>query len=186
MTPFERFAALVSSMRCDGATSVDLLTGLRPPFVELLEPDLFGEVRPVSAKRGGCVLMHTSPEVTLFAMLSPPGFVSEVHDHASWGLVGQVSGMEMETRYETPSDTDELVQLQALASRRMAPGDVAVIDPPDRDVHRVVSIGAEHSLTLHAFARDVVHEGFTLFVPTAYKRRTYAGQFDYESVPAGI
>lgn len=180
VTPFARFAALVRSLEGDGVANGELLEALRSPFVELLDPALFEHVAPVSARRGGCVLLHASPSVTLFAMASPPGFVSEVHDHGSWGLVGQVAGAEMETVYDTPVAGGDVVELQPRSSRRMNPGDVATIDPPRRDLHRVVSIGADTSVTLHAFARDVVHDGFTLFTPHTFKRVTYAGRFDNE------
>lgn len=144
---------------------------LRP---ELVPPDLTNQRRPP----GTPYLLHRSPAATIFAMASPPGFVSTVHDHGSWGLVGQVSGEEFETGYRFATGKQGLVRLKlAGAQRHLRPGDIVEILPPDHDVHQVTTVGAINSVTIHVFARDVVGEGFSIFEPCLYEAISFVGGY---------
>lgn len=176
---FDRFAAHVSELRSRGLDAARLLAEVEGPFrailrPELLPPDLL-EDRETSAR----YVLHRSDAVTIFAMASAPSSVSDVHDHGTWGLVGQVVGEEVEHLYASERTAGEGVVLKRVSSRRLEPGDITTILPPARDIHQVMNAGTGPSVSLHAFAHDLVHHGFTVFTPV-YAPATYTGRWDNE------
>lgn len=179
------FTALVASLRNAGASAAELVDGARDAFAGLLTPGVVPDAlldadRTTVARH----LVHRSPAVTVFVIASPPGFVSDVHDHGTWGFVGQVAGEEVETVYRADGPgPDGLVGLEPVARRRLRAGQVVAICPPEGDFHRVATLGRSPSVTLHAFADDVVHRGFATFEPRRYAPRIYTGTYDNEEDP---
>lgn len=181
----DAFVSLVASLRAREASGDEIVDRSRDAFAALLSPgvvpeDLLGVDRTTVARH----VVHRSPAVTIFVIASPQGFVSDVHDHGTWGFVGQVAGEEVETVYraEEPG-ADGLVGLEPIARRRLRPGQVVAICPPKGDFHRVATLGRVPSVTLHAFAEDVVHRGFVTFQPKRYAPETYLGTYDNEEAP---
>lgn len=172
-----------------GAKSVEtLVEGVKRALAPLLDPgalppDLFQEalLDPVR------LLLHRSEVVTVFAIASPPGFASKVHDHGGWGVVGQVSGVETEDVYrartgevEVEGENRRLIGLEHLSSARLHPGDLVCIVPPDRDIHEVRTSLSGPSVSLHAFVRDPLSHGFSYFEPRLYATHFYTGRYDDE------
>lgn len=188
MGELETFAVGIADLRSTGDSPERLLAKAEDPFrgllrSELLPPALRSPNSPGSAR----YLLHRSDAVTIFAMVSPPGSVSAVHDHGAWGMVGQVSGQEVEHLYATEDKDLEGngIRLERVASHHRKPGDVTTILPPGRDIHQVITVSSEPSVSLHAFAHDLVHRGFTLFAPTVYEPLHYTGYWDNERRATG-
>lgn len=179
------FALRVAEVRARHREFEDVLREVTPFFRDLLHAELLPA--PLLHPTQHSVLryiLYRSEAVTVFAMASPRGFSSPIHDHGSWGLVGQVVGEELETTFRSAPADRELFDLQPSERRRMRPGDVVEIVPPHRDLHRVTAVSERPSVTLHAFARDPVHEGFTYFEPQLYRPVTYQGSYDNEDPSA--
>lgn len=180
MDPLRDFVDWIADLRRQGHEPQALLEQAQPVFLELLTP---ATIPAAVWERGDHQavrhLLHRSETLTVFAIASPPGSASDIHDHGSWGLVGQVAGEEIERTYHAEPASDGLVRLLCTASHRLQPGAVATIQPPARDLHQVETVGAQPSITLHAFARDPV-EGFTYYQPELYTALTYRGAYDNE------
>lgn len=177
MDPVSRFATEVESVVRRYPDQAETLARLEEPFASLLTPSLLPSTL-CDADRNVVrrVLIHRSDLVTVFAIASPPGFMSTVHDHQAWGLVGQLSGEELETVYRPGGRTaPELVHLERISTRRLVPGDVVKILPPDHDIHQVVNVTGRPSVTVHAFSRDLVHEGFVEFLPELFAPVQFEG-----------
>lgn len=84
---------------------------------------------------GGAALHVPDEGPRLFLMHRPRGVMSYVHSHGTWVIVAPVRGVETHLRY----DVEELKQpdrarLVVADERRLAPGQAAVVVPPD-DIH---------------------------------------------------
>lgn len=182
MEDLERLSELVADLRSSGMGIDRLLAEVEGPFRGILRPELlpYALIRPNRA-RTVRFLLHRSDAVTLFAIASAPGSVSDIHDHGAWGLVGQVLGQEVEHSYRIEYTGSETVSLRCVSSRRLKPGDVTEVLPPERDIHQVVTVSPEPSVSVHAFAHDLVHRGFTRFTPTLYSPLPYSGYWDNET-----
>lgn len=186
MSQLERFVQHVRCLRSDYDDPALVLAEASAPFESILDPALLPLALIRSGSRVVRYLLHASEAVTIFAIASPSGYRSEVHDHGSWGLVGQVIGKETERVYRQVVGFDDFVSLELVSTRRLRPGDVTAIAPPERDIHQVATVGTSPSVTIHAFANDPVHSGFTCFEPRLYEPRLYAlrlyrGSYDNET-----
>ncbi len=181
MTALEQFSALIADLRASGATADRLVAEAEEPFRALLRPQLLPSVllQPDRIRTARYVL-HRSESVTVFAVASAPGTVSDIHDHGAWGLVGQILGQEVEHAYRIEREDYDGISLERMSSSYLKAGDVTAVVPPDRDVHQVITISQEPSVSLHAFAHDLVHRGFVRFPPTRYSAQHYTGHWDNE------
>src|SRR5262249_46638807 len=140
----------LASLLAEASASMSALS-TRPELIEQLTgPD---EVVP------SVRLLFDCEQLTAFAITSAPCYVSEIHDHGCWGGVGRVAGNELETVHRRLPAGDGRFRLEVVETRRMSPGTVSIITPPSRDVHRVATVGTVPSVTLHAFALDIVRRG---------------------------
>ncbi len=159
----------------------DVLTEAQALFSQLLRPDILPKAMlDPELKVPLRYLLRRRQSLTLFAIASPPGFISSVHDHGSCGLVGQISGEELESLYEQNECKDDLVRLRLTSERVLRPKDVVSIIPPDRDLHQVTTVSPKPSLSLHAFMRDPLQQGFTWFEPQWFLPTAYRGSYDNE------
>jgi predicted metal-dependent enzyme (double-stranded beta helix superfamily) len=179
MTEIDSFAALIAELRADGAAASEVLAASAGPFRRLLGSALLESVADEASGRSRA-LLHRSEAVTLFVMSSAPGTATDVHDHGTWGLVGQLTGEEVEHVYRMSEDGPG-VALTLDSSRALHPGEVSTILPPTRDIHQVVNVGEGTSVTLHAFAHDVLERGFTIFEPGPFAPWRYCGHWDSDT-----
>lgn len=182
----ERLAGLITDLRSSCADANQLLAEAEGPFRSTLSPKLLPSelIRPDRVQTAR-FLLYRDDAVTLFAIASAPGAVSDIHDHGTWGLVGQVMGQEVEHAYQIEYVDAEGVALEHVSRRHLKPGDVTLVLPPERDIHRVVTVSPEPSVSIHAFAHDLVHHGFTRFTPGRYSARPYSGGSWDNEPPSG-
>jgi 3-mercaptopropionate dioxygenase len=143
------------------------LASLRAPYQKLLEdrswlPEEFRQVNPNSAMGSGIAswLLYQSSEkdLSLFALVVPPAVTTPVHNHLAWGLVGLYEGEQEEEEFAVdhpdhfhPGDN---IRMNRRFLRRLQPGEFYELIPPYNDVHRVKTISAEPSISLHLLAND--------------------------------
>jgi len=185
VSELDRFVGRVVALRADLGDGERLVAEVKEELVPLLQrswlpPQLLDEQAQIPVR----YLLHRSDAVTVFAILSPPGFVSSIHDHGSWGVVGQVTGVEREVVYEMHAEAEVggpgLVGLRQTTSTELAAGDIVAIVPPHRDLHEVRTLGSTPSLSIHAFGRDPLQGGFAYFEPRLYEPFRYSGLWDNE------
>jgi predicted metal-dependent enzyme (double-stranded beta helix superfamily) len=96
--------------------------------------------------------------LSLSALVLSPGAVTPVHDHLAWGLVGLYAGQQDEEVYEPAAPVgpnDRRTNLKLVAKNRLEAGSFYKLIPPTGDIHRVITIGAEPSISLHLLGNDV-------------------------------
>jgi len=96
-------------------------------------------------------------DLSLFALVVPPGASTPVHDHLAWGLVGLYRGEQEETVYERRDEgapVGEREELSVKLRRVMKRGDFYPLLPPADDVHRVRTTSPETSVSVHLLAND--------------------------------
>ena len=97
-------------------------------------------------------LLHR-PEDHAFSIVSfvwNPGQGSPVHDHCTWGVIGQYEGEEEEIRFRFCNG-----RLEPAATVRVVPGDVSHVYPPNRDVHQILNRGVAPTISVHVYGGDI-------------------------------
>ena len=82
---------------------------------------------------------------------------SPVHDHCTWGVIGQYEGMEEETGFLRTDDgsNPEVADIEQVSVGVFGPGDVAHVYPPDRDVHRIYNRTETPTVSIHIYGGDI-------------------------------
>ncbi len=154
-------AAIAAS---DGpAAAID---AIRPTFAALLQdpawlPDDYQAPSPNSGMGGGIgqwlIFRSAARDLSLFALVVPSGSATPVHDHLAWGLIGLYRGEQEETVFARRDDDAPVGEREDLAQslqRIVQAGELYPLLPPVEDIHRVRTISAETSVSLHLLAND--------------------------------
>jgi 3-mercaptopropionate dioxygenase len=165
--PVHAFIAQVHSVPERESDINKRLASLRLPYRRLLEdqswlPEEFRQINPNSRMGGGIaswlLYQSSTKDLSLFALVVPPGVTTPIHNHLAWGLVGLYQGEQEEEEFEVeqhdhlhPGDN---VRMNRRFLRVLKPGEFYELMPPYNDVHRVKTISAEPSISLHLLAND--------------------------------
>jgi 3-mercaptopropionate dioxygenase len=79
-----------------------------------------------------------------------PGQGSPIHDHCTWGVIGQYEGEEEEIRFRV---TDNGLEPIGVVIAR--PGDVSHVYPPSRDIHQIVNRSTRPAISIHIYGGDI-------------------------------
>lgn len=80
------------------------------------------------------------------------GQSTPLHDHQVWGVVGIVSGVEHEERFEPCADGAPLAAIESLD---LDPGEVTVCCTTDRDIHRVSCGSPTPCVGIHVYGGNI-------------------------------
>ncbi len=140
------------------------LQNLRPVFAELLRdrdwlPAAYREPAPEGGMGGGiaswCLYRAADGGLSLFSLVVPPGAATPVHDHLAWGLVGLYAGEQDEEVFRrAAAKSAAAAPLEVTARNHLRPGDFYVLEPPEGDIHRVLTTSAEPSVSIHLLGND--------------------------------
>ena len=131
---------------------------IEPHFRELLAQDgwLSDEhagPNPMSGMGGGIgqwlLFRAGDGGLSLFSLVVPPGEQTPIHDHLAWGLIGLYRGEQEEDVFDADENGIELDRTQ-----RVLPGGLYKLFPPRDDVHRVRTVSAEPSISIHLLTND--------------------------------
>jgi predicted metal-dependent enzyme (double-stranded beta helix superfamily) len=142
------------------------IEAIRPAFARLLDdatwlPAAYQAPVPEGGMGGGIgqwlLFRSGTGDLSLFALVVPPGSATPVHDHLAWGLIGLYRGEQEETVYARHDDTvpvGEREELRLSTRRIVRRGDFYPLLPPAEDIHRVRTTSPETSVSLHLLAND--------------------------------
>ncbi len=163
-TPTVRsFVAAVREIISRARSPEEAVEELRPVFSELLAndrwlPEEYRSPVPESGMGGGIgqwlLFRSAERDLSLFALVVPPGAATPVHDHLAWGLVGLYRGEQEESVYDAGADAGEGQELSVRLRRTVEQGDFYPLIPPRDDVHRVRTTSSETSVSIHLLAND--------------------------------
>jgi predicted metal-dependent enzyme (double-stranded beta helix superfamily) len=161
-----RFVADVRAVLGRVASQAEALEQLRPILAELLAedgwlPDEWAAPADASKGMGGGIgqwLLFRSKDadLSLFSLVVPGWRSTPVHDHLAWGLVGLYRGEQAETVFRRLDDgsREGVAELQTVGRNMLQRGGIYDLIPPDGDIHSVVTIGEEPSVSIHLLAND--------------------------------
>ncbi len=102
-------------------------------------------------------LIYRDPDYgfTLLSMVWPPGADAAIHDHGTWCCVAVLQGRVSITEFERDAGAGPC-GLRELGTCERGAGETCLIEPPQRDVHRVWNPHGQAALTLHTYGRDIL------------------------------
>jgi 3-mercaptopropionate dioxygenase len=164
-----RFIAAATEIVRESTDATVKLKRLREPYAELLGdpewlPDEFKQPSASTSMGNGIAswLLYRSElkDLSLSTLVVAPGLSTPVHNHLAWGLVGLCQGAQEEEEYylddgHHPDAQTALSSLRLRTRRLLKKGDFYELVPPWNDVHRVRTISAEPSISLHLLANDI-------------------------------
>ena len=160
------FVAGVRETVARSGSPAEAVEAIRPIFAGLLAddgwlPEEYRRPAPESGMGGGIgqwlLFRSAGRDLSLFALVVPPGASTPVHDHLAWGLVGLYRGEQEETVYERRDEgapIGEREELSVKLRRVIKRGDFYPLLPPANDVHRVRTTSPETSVSVHLLAND--------------------------------
>ena len=160
------FVAGVRETVARSGSPAEAVEAIRPAFSKLLAdddwlPEGYRSPVPESGMGGGIgqwlLFRSAARDLSLFALVVPPGSETPVHDHLAWGLVGLYRGEQEETVYERRDEgapVGEKEELSVKLRRVIKRGDFYPLLPPADDVHRVRTTSPETSVSIHLLAND--------------------------------
>ncbi|MEH2349423.1 MAG: hypothetical protein V7K55_15805 [Nostoc sp.] len=160
------------------------LARLEPYFQELLAqqewlPEKFAQINPESKMGGGIGqwLLYRAKDrsLSVFSLVIPPGSTTRVHDHLAWGLIGLYKGNQEETVYRRVDngDAEGHAQLQVTEVRRLQPGDIYRLLPPDGDIHAVKTTSQSASVSIHILGNDTGCILRHQFIPESHSVKSF-------------
>jgi predicted metal-dependent enzyme (double-stranded beta helix superfamily) len=131
--------------------------------------------RAIPSKPYAQYLLHR-PDDHAFSVVSfvwNPGQGSPIHDHCTWGVIGQYEGEEEESRFRL--DDQGLRRIASVTSR---PGDVSHVYPPDRDIHQILNRTASPTISIHIYGGDIGTQPRHAFDAETGVRRDFVSGYD--------
>ena len=122
------------------ADPVDLIRRTIDPFRHLLMenflPDEYRDTPPNEVSRW-ILFRSADRSLSLLVSVIPPKHKTPIHDHGSrWGLAGIYQGAAREVSYVPDEEkADDGSVIKRTTRRRLKPGDVTAILPPEMDIH---------------------------------------------------
>ena len=161
-----RFVADVRAVLERASDRTEALDALRPILAELLAeddwlPDEYAGPAEASKGMGGGIgqwLLFRSKDadLCLFSLVVPGWRSTPIHDHLAWGLVGLYRGEQAETVFSRHDDghREGVAELKVVERKLLQRGGIYDLIPPDGDIHSVVTVGEESSVSIHLLAND--------------------------------
>lgn len=153
------------------------LTAIRPLFARMMAdqswlPEKFRQISNTGGMGKGIsnwlLYRDTDGTLSLCALVLPAGAATPVHDHLAWGLVGLYAGEQDEEVYEPKASVgkdDHHADLKLVTKNHLKVGSFYELIPPTGDIHRVVTVSGEPSVSLHLLGNDVGCVWRHTFVP---------------------
>jgi len=108
--------------------------------------------RTIPSRSYAQYLLYRPPD-HVFSVVSfvwNPGEGSPIHDHCTWGVIGQYEGEEEESRFRIIDN-----RLERSGVVLAGPGDVSHVYPPARDIHQIVNRSTRPAISIHIYGGDI-------------------------------
>jgi predicted metal-dependent enzyme (double-stranded beta helix superfamily) len=131
------------------------------------------------------VALYRSPDQS-FVVLSylwEPRAADIIHDHGSWGIIGEVISPSLERKYRRLDDSsrDGYAELEEISSRVIEPGDTTYVLPLNEGLHQMVNCTDSIAVSVNVYGK-VIRKGYVQFfypekksVQRVYPPKTFKG-----------
>jgi 3-mercaptopropionate dioxygenase len=116
------------------------------------------------------------PADKIFSVVSfvwNPGQGSPIHDHCTWGVIGQYEGEEEEGRFRIGQSG-----LERITVKHARPGDVSHVYPPDRDIHQIMDRTEAPTISIHIYGGDIGSQRRHVFDPATGRTQGFISGYD--------
>ncbi len=158
--------------------SSEIVRAIEPHLRRLvLQRDWLAEKhrRAIPAKAYAQYLLHRSSDhaFSVVSFVWNPGQGSPIHDHCTWGVIGQYEGVEEEGRFrQTDGGLERLGEVLA------RPGDVSHVYPPSRDIHQILNRTPAPTISIHIYGGDIGTQPRHVFDPATGEARPFVSGYD--------
>jgi predicted metal-dependent enzyme (double-stranded beta helix superfamily) len=159
-------------------TPKDAVLAIEPLLRRLvIEPGWLTEKhrRPIPLQPYAQYLLYR-PEDLAFSIVSfvwNPGQGSPIHDHCTWGVIGQYQGEEEESRFRI---IDKRLERVGVVLAR--PGDVSHVYPPARDIHQINNRSGEPTISIHIYGGDIGSQRRHTYDPDTAATKEFISGYD--------
>ena len=105
-----------------------------------------------------------------------PGQGSPIHDHCTWGVIGQYDGEEEETRFRIADN-----RLERIGVVTARPGDVSHVYPPSRDIHQIINRSDRPAISIHIYGGDIGSQRRHTYDPNTAAVQEFISGYDESS-----
>ncbi|MDA1002362.1 MAG: cysteine dioxygenase family protein [Chloroflexi bacterium] len=160
-----------------------LLEELRGPTERLLyDPSWIGETfrKPVPGETATWAMYRSQdPDLCVFTMVVPPGERTKVHNHLTDGWVGCVQGEQLERLFKRVDDRSrpDYAELEVVVEERVSLGELTPLSYPDHDIHQVVTMSDQPSVSLHVLCNDLGTVERQMFEPDAHRVNNFVSGY---------
>jgi predicted metal-dependent enzyme (double-stranded beta helix superfamily) len=98
-------------------------------------------------------LLYLDPQsrFSIVSFVWGPGQETPIHDHMTWGVVGQLRGNEVSTNYTRSPDGT----LKVTGVHILKPGETIAFSPVQGDIHQVRNSSDVVSISIHIYGGDI-------------------------------
>ena len=120
-----------------------------------------------------------SPDLCIFTMVVAPGEMTKVHNHLTDGWVGLVQGEQIERKFRREDDGARpgCADLALVAEERIPLGGLTSIQHPDEDIHQILTVSREASVSLHVLCNDLGTVPRQSFDPDTHEATTFVSGY---------
>jgi len=160
-----------------------LLPSLRGPAETLLhDPSWITEAQRIplpGATATYALYRSQDPDLCIFTMVVAPGEMTKVHNHLTDGWVGLVQGEQVERKFRRTDDGARpgYADLALVAEERIPLGGLTPIRHPDEDIHQILTMSREASVSLHVLCNDLGTVARQAFDPDTHEATTFVSGY---------
>jgi len=98
---------------------------------------------------------------------------SPIHDHCTWGVIGQYDGVEEESRFRVVDN-----RLEQIGVVLAQPGDVSHVYPPSRDIHQIMNRSQVPTISIHIYGGDIGTQRRHIYDPNTAAVQEFISGYD--------
>jgi predicted metal-dependent enzyme (double-stranded beta helix superfamily) len=149
---FIRATATAVERNTDRPTLLRAVAGAMKPLLRdaaWLPPE-FGSAHPEDYQQ---YLLYCDPfeRFSVVSFVWGPGQQTPIHDHMTWGVVGQLRGREVSTNYLYGKDG----RLFVSGVDTLDVGQTIVFSPEQGDIHQVVNTSDDVAISIHTYGGNI-------------------------------
>jgi len=126
-------------------------------------------------------LLYADPKArfSVVSFVWGPGQQTPIHDHCTWGVVGQLHGIEVSTNYARAADGS----LTVTGVHTLRPGEVIGFSPEQGDIHQVRNGSETVSISIHIYGSDIGRAARHKYDPVTGAVETFISGYSPAPIP---
>jgi predicted metal-dependent enzyme (double-stranded beta helix superfamily) len=124
--------------------------------------------KPLVSQARSSQLLHSEPGLTIVHIAVNPGFVSPLHDHRTWAVIGIYEGQEDNTLYRR---TDDSRGVEPSGSRSLRQGEVLPLRVDA--IHQITNPLGKKLIALHVYGKNIFNIERSAWDPVTGQERPF-------------